>query len=354
MFHQQQPIPLSTIDASRVLGSSASGPVSVWDASALRRYRNNPAAQQLYQAIDELGRGSRVAQGLKSVLTSVERLLDNPAHRLYLLQKDRQFIGIIKIGVKKLFIRTKTGDLKEIDPLCVLDFYVVESEQRSGQGRVLYDAMIHREQIAPHHLGYDKPSPKFLGFLRKHFGLSDYIPQTNNFVVFEQYFSARGAVSGPQPAAQAPMPLAAPQRCEGGALPRPQGSAPAPIPLQPSVAAAAAPTQAIISGQAHQRGAPPVASSAMPGSQRTVNSLLPASHSAHAASRNISAALAATLPKQREQSAPLGGSPAAPLGGSVRVGRNMSPTRSSAGYNIITCADEVGSPGPLSRTYYGR
>ena len=37
-------------------------------------------------------------------------------------------------------------------------------------------------------MGYDKPSPKFLNFLNKYYGLNDYIPQYNTFVVFKDYF----------------------------------------------------------------------------------------------------------------------------------------------------------------------
>jgi len=36
-------------------------------------------------------------------------------------------IGLLKVGVKKLFIRNDLGAIKEISPLCVLDFYVHES-----------------------------------------------------------------------------------------------------------------------------------------------------------------------------------------------------------------------------------
>jgi len=35
--------------------------------------------------------------------------------------------GFLKIGVKTLFHRDYTGNIKEIKPLCVLDFYVHES-----------------------------------------------------------------------------------------------------------------------------------------------------------------------------------------------------------------------------------
>ena len=41
-------------------------------------------------------------------------------------------MGLLKVGVRKLFIRNEAGQIKEISPLCVLDFYVHESVQRSG------------------------------------------------------------------------------------------------------------------------------------------------------------------------------------------------------------------------------
>jgi alpha-tubulin N-acetyltransferase 1 len=40
------------------------------------------------------------------------------------------------MGVKKLFIHDEFGIIKEISPLCVLDFYVHESQQRTGIGKV--------------------------------------------------------------------------------------------------------------------------------------------------------------------------------------------------------------------------
>merc|ERR1711862_13064 len=78
---------------------------------------------------------------------------------------------------------------KEILPLCVLDFYVHESCQRIGIGKCLFDAMLEQEGASPPALGYDRPSPKLLMFLERHFGLSRYQPQNNNFVIFDDYFS---------------------------------------------------------------------------------------------------------------------------------------------------------------------
>ena len=48
--------------------------------------------------------------------------------------------------------------------------------------------MLDKEHAMPHIIAYDKPSNMFLNFLRKHYGLSSYVPQTNNFVVFTNYF----------------------------------------------------------------------------------------------------------------------------------------------------------------------
>lgn len=48
--------------------------------------------------------------------------------------------------------------------------------------------MLNFENKNPANIAYDKPSPKFLGFLKKHYDLISYIPQNNNFVVFSNYF----------------------------------------------------------------------------------------------------------------------------------------------------------------------
>ena len=75
-----------------------------------------------------------------------------------------------------------------IKPLWILDFYVSEAWQREGHGKHLFDCVLEDEKIEPKNLAYDRPSHKFLSFLNKHFGLWDYYPQNNNFVVFNQYF----------------------------------------------------------------------------------------------------------------------------------------------------------------------
>jgi alpha-tubulin N-acetyltransferase 1 len=43
------------------------------------------------------------------------------------------------------------------------------------------------EFLSPRQLAYDRPSPKFLNFLKKHYNLEDFTPQNNNFIVFREF-----------------------------------------------------------------------------------------------------------------------------------------------------------------------
>lgn len=182
--------------------SGHSGPyVGCLDDKLLRNMSGN-----LTNVLDTIGKKSAIAQGLKKPVTygSACSLL---GQRVYIMVDDRCALGFIKVGTKRLFVAppalhvTRTNHtcvqdaLKEISPVCVLDFYVHESCQRSGMGRRLFDEMLRQEGLSAAQLAYDRPSAKFLPFLRKHFGLSKYQPQNNNFVIFDEYF-AHGSVGG--------------------------------------------------------------------------------------------------------------------------------------------------------------
>ena len=73
-----------------------------------------------------------------------------------------------------------------MSPLCVLDFYVHESKQRCGYGKALFEPMLkvscfiiiaaqerslilisQAENLKPFEIAIDRPSPKFLGLLKK-------------------------------------------------------------------------------------------------------------------------------------------------------------------------------------------
>ena len=76
----------------------------------------------------------------------------------------------------------------EIEPLCVLDVFVHQTRQRMGVGKMLFNAMLKREGLSAAKLAYDRPSPKLLSFVAKHYQLKANTPQSNNFVVFRKYF----------------------------------------------------------------------------------------------------------------------------------------------------------------------
>ncbi|XP_042869328.1 alpha-tubulin N-acetyltransferase-like isoform X4 [Penaeus japonicus] len=162
--------------------------------------RNRLEYQELYQIINAIGEASSFAQGLNNVITTADKLQSSD-HFLYLM-KERDdsigqtlVVGMLKIGRKKLFLLNEEQRTRECAPLCVLDFYIHESRQRRGYGRRLFDYMLREQNVRPEHMAVDKPSDKFLAFLRKHYGLSRTIPQINNFVVFDAFFQDRPITS---------------------------------------------------------------------------------------------------------------------------------------------------------------
>ena len=63
-------------------------------------------------------------------------------------------------------------------------------------GSRIFEFMMEHENLPAHKYAYDRPSPKLLGFLAKHFNLTEYSPQANNFVIYAQYYG-KALVSKP-------------------------------------------------------------------------------------------------------------------------------------------------------------
>ncbi|XP_043940411.1 alpha-tubulin N-acetyltransferase 1 [Protopterus annectens] len=154
--------------------------------------------QQMETVIDEIGKASAKAQRLPAPITSAGRMQVNK-HHLYILKDGAAnggkgaVIGFLKVGYKKLFVLDRQGAHNEVEPLSILDFYIHEALQRHGYGRELFEYMLKRENVEPCQLAVDRPSEKFLSFLRKHYRLRDTVPQVNNFVVFEGFFRDKAA-----------------------------------------------------------------------------------------------------------------------------------------------------------------
>ncbi|DAZ96332.1 TPA: hypothetical protein N0F65_008456 [Lagenidium giganteum] len=152
------------------------------------------AQEHVVEALNELGRKSAVAQQLNRPITSVELLSSANAiaqQQMLLLTRDgatNEIVGYLKTGVKHLFYVDTKGQYKELDPLCLLDFYVDEQFQRHGIGLQLFEELLRIHGVTASQVAYDRPSPKLYAFLKKHYQLTAFIPQPNNFVVFDAYF----------------------------------------------------------------------------------------------------------------------------------------------------------------------
>ena len=154
--------------------------------------------------INAIGDRSAYAQGLvgqgnrPNPITQAHTLGETSA-RLYLLAQagptgEPVLVGLLKVGTKQLFHFDAHGRTRELaNQPCVLDFYIHEQYQRGGFGKVLFGAMLAHEGVQPERFAYDRPSPKLIGFLRKHYGLAEFVPQQNKFVIFDQFFSSKPA-----------------------------------------------------------------------------------------------------------------------------------------------------------------
>ncbi|EGW09084.1 UPF0635 protein C6orf134-like [Cricetulus griseus] len=193
--------------------------------------------QQIMTILDELGKASAKAQHLPAPITSASRMQSN-RHVVYILKDTAArpagkgaIIGFLKVGYKKLFVLDDREAHNEVEPLCILDFYIHESMQRHGHGRELFQYMLQKERVEPHQLAIDRPSPKLLKFLNKHYNLETTVPQVNNFVIFEGFFAhqhrpptpslrasrhSRAAEVDPTPAPARKLP---PKRAEGDIKP---------------------------------------------------------------------------------------------------------------------------------------
>uniref|UniRef100_A0A1B0CFN9 Alpha-tubulin N-acetyltransferase n=1 Tax=Lutzomyia longipalpis TaxID=7200 RepID=A0A1B0CFN9_LUTLO len=151
----------------------------------------NDATSKISEIINDMGEASARAQGLTRAVTTAQKLR-NSDHSLYLMSekggKNGVVTGLLKVGVKSLYVFDADGETHKVNAPCVLDFYIHESRQRAGLGKVLFQYMLDQENYRVQQLAIDRPSDKLVGFLKKHYGLTQTIPQMNNFVVYEDFF----------------------------------------------------------------------------------------------------------------------------------------------------------------------
>ncbi|GIX97046.1 alpha-tubulin N-acetyltransferase 1 [Caerostris darwini] len=165
-----------------------------WDIKIKRR------KEQLEIILERMGVASAQAQNLNSPITTLKKLINSSQQKVYIIRdvnESRFIIGMLKVGMKRLFVCDEVGAYHEVDPLCVLDFYVHESKQRCGFGHELFDAMLKAEGLEPSKLAIDRPSFKCLAFLEKHYNLKQPLVQNNNFVIYPGFLDNRPTTKPP-------------------------------------------------------------------------------------------------------------------------------------------------------------
>lgn len=105
------------------------------DFSSSQRNESENTAGKLREIVDRMGAASSKAQGLPHIITSYSKFRDTD-QKLYIKFSGKKVEGILKVGKRHLFHYDHFGRCQEINPLCVLDFYVHESMQRQGIGKV--------------------------------------------------------------------------------------------------------------------------------------------------------------------------------------------------------------------------
>lgn len=199
---------------------------------------------EVLDAIDALCQRSAILRGLKFEKPSQSMGLDYiqdidnrlPGIRetddiVYLLVEGSDILGLARIAVRPIMVRppqavgesaaggypaaakidsskvgSSTGSyvahtvsLQKITPCCLLDFFVAESLQHRGLGRLLLDAMMSSEALKhPSKIAYFHPSEAMFAFLAKHFtdvcGKAGKKVWTDGYLLFDKYFDE------PQPA----------------------------------------------------------------------------------------------------------------------------------------------------------
>ena len=154
-------------------------------------HNNIPPGYKAYikEILDKMGELSSKSQNLLVNVTTTNRFFTSD-HTLIIKADKNKVLGYIKVGPKRLFLRDRICNYHERKTLCVLDFYIYDTEQRKGLGKEIFDFMLNYKKINPGELAYDRPTLRFLAFLKRNYGLENYIQQENNFTIYDEFFES--------------------------------------------------------------------------------------------------------------------------------------------------------------------
>ena len=174
-------------DCEEILDCDKNG-YSILEGACYNRIRPGYKAY-IKELLDKMGELSSKAQNLLVNITTTNRFF--PSDQCLIIRADKnKVLGYIKVGPKKLFLRDRICNYHERKTLCVLDFYIYDTEQRTGLGREIFDFMLNYKNIHPGELAYDSPTLRFLAFLKRNYGLENFIAQENNFIIFDEFFES--------------------------------------------------------------------------------------------------------------------------------------------------------------------
>ena len=147
------------------------------------------APHEVVSLINMIGSASSQAQNLSHTITTFNSFASGD-NTMYILFDDThtRVLGFVKIGPRHLFLWDHFGVQHEMQPICLLDFFTFQTEQRKGYGRKMIDRVLRDLNLQMQQIPIDRPSALCLSFMKKHFGLSEYVPQNNKYVVFDQFW----------------------------------------------------------------------------------------------------------------------------------------------------------------------
>eukprot|EP00701_Giardia_intestinalis_P000039 XP_001703863.1 Hypothetical protein GL50803_117393 [Giardia lamblia ATCC 50803] len=151
--------------------------------SVTKKYASQAVEEDQNRLGQRVGRFS-CSTGSPSLVTSLAFIRDSH-HFLFLAVDEDQCLGILKGGIKHLFMLDSQSETREMDAMCCLDFYTHETVQRRGIGTRLFRAMGLHTHISAQGWVFDRPSPKLLAFLSKVYDMHDFKAQPNNFLMLD-------------------------------------------------------------------------------------------------------------------------------------------------------------------------
>lgn len=145
------------------------------------------------QIVHLMDLASAKAQGLVTARPSTSKVKSTNKFTYFMVDKSANgdkgaLIGMLKTGDAPLCLCNKRGECVQVKARCVLDFFVIESYQRAGFGRSLFQYMLAYEELDPEGIAFEKPTSQLLEFLGKHYDLKKRIKQDNKFVIFDGFF----------------------------------------------------------------------------------------------------------------------------------------------------------------------